>query len=348
MTKKNIAVIFGGKSSEHDVSIVSAGSFFRSIDRETFNVFAIYIDQNGVWRLWEKDYASFTKEAAAASSTCGFMPGAEKKARLFKDDAYLCDIDLVIPVMHGKNGEDGTIQGYLEILGVPYVGCGVLASAVSMDKLTTKRIVAPLGIRQARYVSIVGGEMAEKQEKMDEVERTLGYPVFVKPSNAGSSIGVSCAHDRGELDAAIELAAANDNRILIEEAINGREIECAVLGNLEPRASGVGEILAADTFYTFDAKYANADSRTVVDPDLPEAVVEELRRDAAAIFRAVDGRGLSRVDFFVERGTDEVIFNEINTMPGYTPISMYPMLWNARGLELKELVAKLIELGFTR
>lgn len=346
--KKNIAVIFGGKSSEHEISIISAGSFFRTIDREKYDVFAVYIAADGTWHLWERDYADFTKEAAAGCPTCGLMPGKGARARLFKDDAYLCDIDLAIPVMHGKNGEDGTIQGYFEILGVPYVGCGVLASAAGMDKLTTKRIVDPLGIRQARYVSLVGGELPLKEAKMDECEQRLGYPVFVKPSNAGSSIGVSCAHDREELSAAIDLAAACDDRILIEEAINGREIECAVLGNLDPKASGVGEILAADTFYTFDAKYANADSRTVIDPELPAETVEELRRDAVAIFRALNGRGLSRVDFFVECGTGEVVFNEINTMPGYTPISMYPVLWNARGIELKDLVEQLIELGFAR
>ncbi len=348
MSEKNLCVLFGGQSSEHDISVISAGTFVRNLDRERYGLYLVYVDRAGVWRLWEQDYAAFSDEAAKSAPTAALLPGRDRKARLFRDDCFLADIDLCIPVFHGKNGEDGTIQGFFEILGVPYVGCGVLASAAGMDKMSTKRIVRDLGIRQADCVFITGTELRDKEAKMDEAEAKLGYPMFVKPSNAGSSIGVSCARDRAALSAAIDLAAANDGRILIEEAIVGREIECAVLGNLEPAASGVGEILSAESFYTFDAKYANAESRTVTDPDLPAATVEEIRRDAVAIFRALDGRGLSRVDFFVENATGEVVFNEINTMPGFTPISMYPMLWAARGVETKELVEKLIELGMER
>ncbi len=346
--KTKIAVLFGGKSSEHDISLISAGTVLRSIDREKYEVYQIYVGRDGMWFLWEKDYADFSVEEARKCPSAGLLPGRHKRARLFRDNELVCGIDVCFPVFHGMNGEDGTIQGYFEILGVPYVGCGVLASAGGMDKLTTKRIVAPLGIRQARFVSIAGTEINEREAKMDEAEQSLGYPMFVKPSNAGSSIGVSRAANRAELDAAISLAAENDSRILIEEEIVGREIECAVLGNLDIKASGVGEILAADTFYTFDAKYANADSRTVVDPDLPAETVEEIRSDAIRIFRALNGRGLSRVDFFVEKATGEVVFNEINTMPGFTSISMYPMLWRARGLDTPELVEELIRLAFTR
>ncbi len=346
--KKKIAVLFGGKSSEHDISLISVGTILKALDPEKYEVYKIYVDRDGLWFLWEKDYADFSVEEARNCPSAGLLPGRHNRARLFRDNELVCGIDVCFPVFHGMYGEDGTIQGYLEALGAPYVGCGVLASAAGMDKLTTKRVVAPLGIRQARFVSITGVEIRDREAKMDEAEQKLGYPMFVKPSNAGSSIGVSKASDRRELDAAITLAAENDSRILIEEAIVGREIECAVLGNLDPVASGVGEILAADTFYTFDAKYANAESRTVIDPELPTATVEEIRADAVAIFRALNGRGLSRVDFFVENATGEVVFNEINTMPGFTSISMYPMLWNARGLSTPALVDRLVDLAFTR
>ena len=345
--KTQIAVLFGGKSSEHDISCLSAKTIVKALDRERYDVYCVFLDRRGRWYSWEQDMDQFSEEAAARGPHAALLPGDENKALLQIGDRQQ-EIDVVIPVFHGLNGEDGTIQGYLEIVGVPYVGCGVRASACAMDKLTTKLIVDALGIRQARYVSIAGLQMREKEAIMDRAERELGYPMFVKPSNAGSSIGVSCAENREELAAAIALAAENDNRILIEEKIVGREIECAVLGNLEPEASGVGEILAADTFYTFDAKYSNAESRTVIDPELPGHTAEEVRRCARAIFAAMDCRGLSRVDFFVEQGTNAVIFNEINTFPGFTSISMYPMLWAARGIELPALMDRLIRLAQTR
>ncbi len=252
-------------------------------------------------------------------------------------------VDVVFPVLHGLYGEDGTVQGLLELARIPYVGSGVLASAVSMDKLYTKIIVDALGIRQARYVPLTRAELSDMDRAAGRVEEILPYPVFVKPANAGSSRGVSKAGNRAQLKAALAGAARYDRKILAEEAIAGRELECAVLGggSRPAEASGVGEILAAAEFYDFDAKYHSAASRTVTDPELPGDAAETIRRDALKIFKAVDGYGLARVDFFLTP-EGEVVFNEINTMPGFTAISMYPILWEARGVGKAQLVEKLI------
>ena len=246
------------------------------------------------------------------------------------------------------NGEDGTVQGLLELAAIPYVGCGVLASACSMDKFYTKIVVDSIGVRQAKFVGVRRHELTHMDEVVARVEAGVPYPVFVKPSKAGSSQGVSKAENREELIDALNLAAKHDSKILVEETIVGREIECGVLGMNEPKASGVGEVLSAEEFYSYDAKYNNEESRTVVDPELPEGKAEEIRKDAVAIFRALDCSGLSRVDFFLTKDTNEVVFNEINTLPGFTAISMYPMLWEARGLSKKALVQKLIDLAMNR
>ena len=258
-------------------------------------------------------------------------------------------IDVVFPVLHGLWGEDGTIQGIFELAKIPYVGCGVLASSVSMDKVYTKQIVDHTGVRQAAYELVIRKELEKMDEVVARIEKRFAYPVFIKPSNAGSSRGVSKASDREELIAGLKEAAHHDRKILVEETIVGREIECAVFGNgTEPViASGVGEILAAADFYDFDAKYYNAESRTVVNPELPGDATERVRQAARRIFKAVDGYGLSRVDFFVTKD-GEVIFNEINTMPGFTAISMYPMLFEAAGIPKPEMVTKLIEHGLKR
>ena len=236
----------------------------------------------------------------------------------------------------------------MELAKIPYVGCGVLSSAISMDKLYTKFVVDRLKIRQAPYVKVGRQELRDVSGVVARVEEALSYPVFIKPSNAGSSRGVSRANNREELVRGMKLAAEHDRRILVEKMIVGREVECAILGGEKPEASGVGEILAAAEFYDYDAKYNNAESKTVISPELPEGVTEKIRRTAEQIFSSVDGFGLARVDFFVEEGTNEIVFNEINTMPGFTSISMYPMLWEARGLKKSELIDRLIEMAFER
>ena len=259
-------------------------------------------------------------------------------------------MDVVFPVLHGLYGEDGTVQGLFSLAKLPYVGCGVLSSAVSMDKLYTKIIVDDLGIRQAAYVPVMVWKMRQDMERViRQVEDRFAYPVFIKPSNAGSSRGVSKAENREQLIAGLEEAARHDRKILVEETIIGHEVECAVLGGGEKpvQSSGVGEILAAADFYDFDAKYYNEESRTVINPELPGNAAEKVKKAAEKIFNAVDGYGLARVDFFVT-DSGEVIFNEINTMPGFTAISMYPMLWEAAGIPKKQLIDRLIELAFER
>ena len=248
------------------------------------------------------------------------------------------------------NGEDGTVQGLFELSKIPYVGCGVLASAVSMDKVYTKIIVDHIGIDQAKFVHVRESDFEHLEEAMDRVEKEIPYPIFVKPSCAGSSKGVSKAENRKELEAALYEAVKHDRNILCEETIVGREVECAVLGDrTQVKSTCVGEILAAQeaAFYDFDAKYNNAESKTVVDPDMPEESKQKIREDAEAIFKAVDGFGLSRVDFFLEE-SGRVVFNEINTLPGFTSISMYPMLWKACGLDIPELIDILIDQAMTR
>ncbi|WP_434310128.1 D-alanine--D-alanine ligase family protein [Hominifimenecus sp. rT4P-3] len=350
MSKINIAVLFGGQSSEHEISCLSVVTVAGHIDPEKYQVFLVGITKEGRW-LKVDSLADIQSGAWRESRIHAILsPDAAMRGILFLDGANTTfqKIDVVFPVLHGLYGEDGTVQGLLELSQIPYVGCGVLASAVSMDKFYTKIIVNSLGIRQAEYVPVLRRELSDMSAVVERVEQRFSYPVFVKPSNAGSSKGVSKAVDRESLQEALQIAAAEDAKILVEEMIVGRELECAVFGGKETKASGIGEILAAAEFYDYDAKYHSAESRTVVDPELPEGVAEEIRQDAARIFEAVDGLGLSRVDFFLEKGTNEVVFNEINTMPGFTSISMYPMLWGARGLAVPELVEELIQTAFLR
>jgi D-alanine-D-alanine ligase len=350
MSKKTVAVLFGGQSSEHEVSCISAATIISNIDKELYDVLLIGITKEGKWLKAETLEEVKSGEWRNSKVTAVISPDATQKGLLIlgKEKAELIKVDVVFPALHGIYGEDGTVQGLLELAGIPYVGCGVLASAVSMDKLYTKVIVDTLHIRQAKYVPVRSRELKDMDRVLDRIEEKQSYPVFVKPSNAGSSCGVSKASNRKELEAALKLAAEHDRKILVEETIVGRELECAVLGGNEPKASGIGEILAAADFYDYDAKYNNAESKTVISPELPDGVEKKMKKAAVEIFSAVDGFGLSRVDFFLEKDTNEVVFNEINTLPGFTAISMYPMLWEAKGIGKKELVNKLIQLAFVR
>ena len=351
MNKKRAAVIFGGQSSEHEISCLSAVTIIDNINRDTYDVLIIGITKEGKWLKVNsiediKDGSWKNSQAAAVVS-----PDREHHGAIVIEDGRMeiVKIDVIFPALHGLFGEDGTVQGIFELSGIPYVGCGVLASAVSMDKGYTKIIADTLGIRQAEYVLVHSSDLEDMQGVIECIESKLNYPVFVKPCNAGSSRGVSKASDRKSLSAGLTEAARHDVKILVEETIVGREIECAVLGGSDVRASGVGEILAASdcAFYDYDAKYINAASKTVIDPDLPEKTVEEIRKDAVEIFKAVGGFGLSRVDFFVTK-ENEVVFNEINTLPGFTSISMYPTLWENRGISKSQLVEKLLQMAYTR
>lgn len=350
MSKTRLLILFGGQSSEHEVSCRSAVTIIRAVDPEKYEILLVGITKNGHW-VKAENAEQIEKNCWQEGKTAAVLsPDASRRGVWLMEEAgpVFWPVDVAFPVLHGLWGEDGTVQGLFELAGIPYVGCGVLASAVSMDKVYTKRIVEELGIRQADYVVIHKDEMGQMADCVARVEEKLSYPVFVKPSRAGSSCGVSCAADRAGLEDGLRQAAQHDRLILVEETIVGREVECAVLGGRDARASGVGEILSAAQFYDYDAKYNSPQSRTVVDPQLPDGVAERIRKDAVAIFRAVDGWGLSRVDFFVENGTDEIVFNEINTMPGFTSISMYPMLWEARGLSVKQLVERLIQYAYNR
>ncbi|RKD31990.1 D-alanine--D-alanine ligase family protein [Lacrimispora algidixylanolytica] len=346
MGKKNAVVLFGGQSSEHVVSCMSVINVINHINRETYDLILIGITEEGRWIKTDTIEAIQNGTWKSGSVSAILSPDATMKSVVFLDGdkTELVKADVVFPVLHGLYGEDGTIQGLMELSGIPYVGCGVLSSAVSMDKLYTKIIVKDLGVKQADYVAVMRRELQDLDPIVKKVEDKFTYPVFVKPSNAGSSKGVSRAENGVELKEALILAGEHDRKILVEEMIVGREIECAVFGggNTPTQASGVGEIVAAAEFYDFDAKYYNSDSKTVVNPVLPDGAAEKIRSAATAIFEAVDGYGLARVDFFVkEDGT--VVFNEINTMPGFTAISMYPMLWEAAGITKEELVNRLLK-----
>ena len=324
--KKNVVVIFGGDSSEHDVSCLSATTVIKNMDTEKYNVILVGITKEGKWLLVDgvKDIEDGSWREGEVKAFISPDTTTRSLVILAEGTYKLQKVDVIFPVLHGMNGEDGTVQGLFELSKIPYVGCGVLASAVSMDKVYT--------------------------EAMDRVEKEIPYPIFVKPSCAGSSKGVSKAENRKELEAALYEAVKHDRNILCEETIVGREVECAVLGDrTQVKSTCVGEILAAEeaAFYDFDAKYNNAESKTVVDPEMPEESKRKIKEDAEAIFRAVDGFGLSRVDFFLEE-SGRVVFNEINTLPGFTSISMYPMLWKACGLDIPELLDTLIDQAMTR
>lgn len=351
MEKLNVVALFGGQSSEHVVSCMSVQNVAANINKEKYNVILVGITEEGRWLKVDSLDEVKNDTWRTSGSRAVLSPDATEKVLwvIRRGKAEKIPVDVVFPVLHGLYGEDGTVQGILELAQIPYVGCGVLASAVSMDKLSTKLIVKDLGIRQAEYVPVMKEELEQMDQVVKRVEDAFPYPVFIKPSNAGSSRGVTKADDRQALEAGLSEAARHDRKILVEETIIGREIECAVFGGglKEVVASGVGEILAAAEFYDFEAKYYNEESRTVTDPELPAGAAERVRQAAMDIFRAVDGYGLARVDFFV-KDDGEVVFNEINTMPGFTAISMYPMLWEARGITKDQLVDMLMAHGMER
>lgn len=349
MTKKIVAVLFGGQSSEHEISRISASTIISNLSKEKYSVLPIYISKNGEWKIYDGPIENICNtDWETYSANAIISPDASHKGiiRIIGDKIRIMPIDVVIPVLHGKWGEDGTIQGLLELAQIPYVGCGVLSSAVSMDKLYTKIIADNINIAQAKYKAVYKYDIKNIDNICKEIENELGYPCFVKPANAGSSKGVSKANNKEELVTAINNAFIYDIKAVVEENINGREVECAVLGNYDVKATNVGEVLSASDFYDFDAKYNNEESKTVIPANIPENISQEIRENAIKIFKALDGRGLSRVDFFIEDKTNKVIFNEINTFPGFTSISMYHMLWKDKGILLPELLDNLIDLAF--
>ena len=335
MSKKVVVVLFGGQSSEHEISKKSAFTIISNLSKDKYSVIPIYISKDGQWKIYDGPIENICNTEWEAYSTNAIIsPDVSHKGiiRIVGDKIKIMPIDVVIPVLHGKWGEDGTIQGLLELAKIPYVGCGVLSSAVCMDKLYTKIIANSIGIEQANYKVVYKYEIENINSIYKDIEKEIGYPCFIKPANAGSSKGISKANNKQELLDAINNALLYDIKVIIEQNINGREVECAVLGNYDVKATNVGEVLSALEFYDYDAKYNNPESKTVIPANIEESISKEIQEKAIKIFKALDGRGLSRVDFFIENDTNKVIFNEINTFPGFTSISMYHMLWKNKGI----------------
>lgn len=352
MSKKELCVIFGGKSPEHTISRKSVTSILNNLNKDKYNISVIGITKQGEWYLYTGDYANIEggewEYDELNKKKAHLSPDAADKAIVIFDKGLVTRIhpDVIFPVLHGEYGEDGAIQGLFELSGIPYVGTGVMTSANCMDKFSTKIFLNNAGIPQADWVEVLFSDDIEN--KMNEIEEKLGYPCFVKPARTGSSVGVGKAHNREELNTAINNAAKFDRKILVEENIDGHEVECAVLGNSDPKAATVGEIMPTVEFYDFDAKYNDATTKLQIPADLPKDTIEAIRSYAVKAFKAVDGQGLSRIDFFVKNSDGSIILNEINTLPGFTNISMYPKLWNAVGIGYSELLDRLIELAEER
>jgi len=347
MNKIKTGIIFGGMSTEHDVSVISGKSIIDHINKDKYEIFPMYIDKNGIWYICDEQFDSDNIENHIKP--------------IDNIMEYLKSFDVVFPILHGKYGEDGTMQGLLELLKIPTVGCGVLASSVAMDKVYTKIVLDKANIKQAKsvYVRAMDDKYVYYDKEFNEIsdsmsnickylEAELKYPMFIKPSNSGSSVGINKAKDTDELAKYIEEAAKYDDKILVEQGIDGREVECSVLGNSYVKASCVGEIKPADDFYTFDAKYNNSDSKLTIPANISKDLSDKIRAIAVKAFKAIDGKGFSRIDFFVENGTDEIYLNEINTLPGFTSISMYPKLWENDGLAYEKLIDELISLAMTK
>lgn len=353
--KLRLAVLFGGRSSEHEVSLVSAASVLAGLDRRRYQVVPVGITRSGRWclvkrpedllrldrrRLAEREVVLRPGDGFATLLPVAPHGGGKPSARR---------VDVVFPVLHGVFGEDGALQGMLEMAGAPYVGAGVAGSATGMDKLMMKALFAAAGLPQTAHVEVLARPWRrDRSGVMRRIEAAIGYPCFVKPANAGSSIGVHKAKRRAELEAGVRDALRYDRRIIVEQGIEGRELECAVLGNDEPRASVVGEIVPDREFYDYAAKYAGSATQVIIPAQLPKRIAERVGALAIAAFKAVDSAGMGRVDFFLDGGARKLYVNEINTIPGFTAISAYPKLWAASGLPYPKLLDRLIDLALER
>ena len=352
--KKNVAVLFGGCSSEHEVSLMSASYILRQLDEEKYNVTALGITKDGRWLLypgpvdalpdgsWERDPGCKPAFLSPDRVTRGIVV-------LGGDGIQVLPIDVIVPVLHGKNGEDGTMQGLFALSGIPYVGCDTLSSAICMDKAIAHSLLTNAGIEQAHYLWFYADRFDVAPDTIkNKILARLDFPVFVKPANAGSSVGVSKVERPEDLDEAIRKAAREDKKVVVEEGISGQEVEVAVLGNRDCDASIVGEIGASAQFYDYDDKYVNGTSQLYIPARIPQEVSEKIRQTAVRAYRLLGCSGLTRVDFFVTEGDHRVVLNELNTLPGFTSISMYPKLWMAMGLTYGELLDRLVELAFQK
>ena len=351
MKSLSVCILFGGVSPEHEVSLRSAESVLNNIDKSKYNVFPVGITKEGRWILYGgKDYSDLPSGRWLThpdNRQAAISPIRGQGLLTFEGDCVVRQqIDVVFPVLHGENGEDGTIQGLLQLAGIPYVGPHVAASAVAMDKTLTKLVVDQAGITQAAWNLVRRSDMGSRMEgTLDALEAKFAYPMFVKPAGTGSSVGVSKATEREDLKKALLEAGKYDDKVLVEEFIRGREIEVAVMGNESPVASVCGEIDSGADFYDYDAKYITDTSVSYIPARIPEDVAETVRDTAVKVYKAIGCQGLSRVDFFVTWQENRVVFNEINTIPGFTSISMYPKLFGASGVPYSQLIDKLLELA---
>lgn len=341
MSKQNLAIIFGGKSTEHEISILSAKSILKHLDRSPFNLYVIKIDTTGHWWLIDENQIDTSKDGIRVS----LIPGSPKTELIsLIDGQVITTLDVAFPVLHGVFGEDGTIQGLFKMVDLAFVGCDVLAASSCMDKDVTKRLLRDAGINVAPYL------MATNQSipSYNQVEKELGMPVFIKPANLGSSVGVYKVSSESEYNEKIRQALTYDHKVLIEQLIIGKEVECSVLGNEEPKASLPGEIITNTDFYDFESKYVDSNaSSTQIPTSITENQIDEVRKVAVKAYQTMGCQGLARVDFFVTQ-EGEIMINEINTLPGFTNISMYPKMWEATGIGYQELLGLLIELALTK
>ncbi|TEU09879.1 MAG: D-alanine--D-alanine ligase [Anaerolineales bacterium] len=355
--KLRVAVIFGGQSGEHEVSVGSAQGIMKAMDKERDEIVPIGITKAGRWltsgepmKLLQSGGPGVSAQVAEAEpETRELVPRSRRALVPGTRETGVPQVDVIFPVLHGPYGEDGTVQGLLELADIPYVGAGVLGSALGMDKIAMKAVFRSHGLPVVEHVAFKRKDWEQDPEAvMELIEKELGYPCFVKPANLGSSVGISKVHQRGELAPALALAARYDRRMLAERAVNAREIEVSVLGNDEPIASLPGEIIPCREFYDYIAKYVDDRSELIIPADLPPELTRRIQELAVAAFLAVDCAGMARVDFFLDKDTGELYVGELNTIPGFTPISMYPKLWEASGISYSELIDRLIELALER
>jgi len=350
--KLRVGVLFGGRSGEHEVSLVSASSVINALDRSRYEVIPIGIAPDGRWISSSRSLELLkAKTGIDAGEEAFLVPEPHRQALVHADgDLAQVQLDVVFPVLHGTYGEDGTVQGLLELANLPYVGAGVLASSLGMDKIVQKQLFAQAGLPVVKYRWFHSRRLKESPGQVtSEVEQKLRYPVFVKPSNTGSSVGITKAHNKKELLEGLRIAAGYDRKIIVEQGVkSAREIECSVLGNEEPVSSILGEIVPSNEFYDYDAKYVDGKSRAIIPADLPAKITTGVQRIAVRAFSIIDCAGMARVDFLVRAKDRKIYLNEVNTIPGFTSISMYPKLWEASGLSYSQLLDKLISLALDR
>jgi D-alanine-D-alanine ligase len=376
MTKMRVGLLFGGCSGEHEVSISSARAIAKALSTDqnldNYELLPVYIQKDGFWQSGKvaqqvlesgkalhlkgenevylpstTDAQTLAKQTETLPSTTGFS-----KLKQASQNTSWSEVDVWFPILHGPNGEDGTVQGLLKLMQVPFVGSGVLGSAMGMDKIAMKMAFTHVGLPQVNYMAVNRSQIWSSPcvfpKLCDQIEQTLGYPCFVKPANLGSSVGIAKVRSRSELEAALDSAASYDRRLIVEAGVVAREVECAVLGNDQPKASVVGEITYESDFYDYETKYTEGQAGLLIPAPLPDTVTAQIQEMSLQAFAAVDAAGLARVDFFYVEATGEVFINEINTLPGFTATSMYPQLWAATGVPFPELVDQLIKLAVER